>query len=37
MKPSSHGYFHASPDRKRFEQVLEFYGVQNLGSRIPSA
>ena len=37
MKPSAHGYFHAAPDRKRFEQVLEFYGLQDLGSRIPSA
>ena len=37
MKPSNHGFFHAAPDRRRFEQVLEFYGVQNLGSRIPSA
>jgi len=37
MKPSNHGFFHASPDRGRFEQVLEFYGMQDLGSRVPSA
>lgn len=37
MKPSNRGFFHASPDRKRVEQVLEFYGLQDLGRRIPSA
>jgi hypothetical protein len=37
MKPSRHGWFHAAPDPQRYEQVLEFYGVQNLGARIPSA
>jgi Asp/Glu/hydantoin racemase len=37
MKPSRHGFFHAAPDRKRFEQVLEFYGMNELGKRIPSA
>ena len=37
MKPSNRGFFHAAPDRRRYEQVLEFYGVQDLGSRIPSA
>jgi allantoin racemase len=37
MKPSRHGWFHAAPDEKRYEQVLEFYGVHDLGSRIPSA
>jgi Asp/Glu/hydantoin racemase len=37
MKPSRHGWFHAAPDTKRYEQVLEFYGVHDLGSRIPSA
>jgi allantoin racemase len=37
MKPSGHGFFHAAPDRGRVQQVLEFYGVQDLGSRIPSA
>jgi Asp/Glu/hydantoin racemase len=37
MKPSNHGFFHASPDRGRLDQVLAFYGVQDLGSRIPSA
>lgn len=37
MGPSSHGFFHASPDRNRFEQVLDFYGLKELGKRIPSA
>ena len=37
MKPSRHGWFHAAPDRNRYEQVLEFYGLQDLGARIPSA
>jgi allantoin racemase len=37
MKPSRHGWFHAAPDPQRYEQVLEFYGVHNLGARIPSA
>jgi Asp/Glu/hydantoin racemase len=37
MKPSRHGFYHAAPDLRRFEQVLEFYGVQGLGKRIPSA
>jgi allantoin racemase len=37
MKPSRHGFYHAAPDLARFEQVLEFYGVQDLGKRIPSA
>jgi hypothetical protein len=37
MKPSRHGFFHAAPERKRFEQVLEFYGMAELGKRIPSA
>jgi allantoin racemase len=37
MKPSNHGFFHAAPDRGRVDQVMEFYGVHNLGSRIPSA
>lgn len=37
MKPSNHGFFHAAPDRARFEQVLDFYGVKELGKRIPSA
>ncbi len=37
MKPSNHGWYHASPDRNRFEQVLDFYGVKELGKRIPSA
>jgi Asp/Glu/hydantoin racemase len=34
MKPSNHGYFHQAPDRGRFQQVLEFYGVEALGKRI---
>jgi hypothetical protein len=37
MKPSRRGFYHAAPDLARFEQVLEFYGVQDLGKRIPSA
>src|SRR5690606_11308514 len=37
MKPSRHGWFHAAPDRSRYEQVLEFYGLLGLGSRIPPA
>ena len=37
MKPSRHGFFHAAPDRRRVDQVMAFYGVGNLGSRIPSA
>jgi Asp/Glu/hydantoin racemase len=37
MKPSNHGYFHQSPDRGRFEQVLKFYGLTELGKRIPSS
>lgn len=35
MRPSNHGYFHQSPDPRRFEQVLQFYGVSELGSKIP--
>lgn len=34
MRPSNHGYFHQSPDKRRFEQVLDFYGVAGLGERI---
>ena len=37
MKPSNHGFFHAAPDRGRVDQVMSFYGVNALGSRIPSA
>lgn len=37
MKPSNHGYFHQAPDRGRFEQVLEFYGLSELGKRIPAS
>ncbi len=37
MKPSNRGYFHAAPDRDRAEQVMQFYGVPELGKRIPSA
>jgi Asp/Glu/hydantoin racemase len=37
MGPSNRGFFHAAPDRPRFEQVLDFYGVKELGKRIPSA
>ena len=37
MKPSNRGFYHAAPDRARFEQVLDFYGIKELGKRIPSA
>ncbi|MGH8811473.1 MAG: aspartate/glutamate racemase family protein [Advenella sp.] len=37
MRPSNHGYFHQAPDRGRFEQVLAFYGLSDLGARIPSS
>ena len=37
MKPSRRGWFHAAPERERYEQVLAFYGLQDLGARIPSA
>jgi len=37
MKPSRRGWFHAAPDPERYEQVLAFYGLQDLGARIPSA
>ena len=37
MKPSSRGFYHASPDPQRMDQVLEFYGLQELGRRIPAA
>jgi len=34
MKPSSRGYFHARPDPRRVEQVLQFYGLEGLGGKI---
>ena len=34
MQPSKRGYFHDRPDPNRVDQVLEFYGLENLGSRI---
>lgn len=37
MKPSNHGFFHAAPDRGRVDQVMSFYGVNELGRKIPSA
>ena len=37
MKPSNRGFYHASPDPQRMDQVIEFYGLQELGRRIPSA
>jgi Asp/Glu/hydantoin racemase len=37
MKPSRHGFYHAAPDPRRFEQVMHFYGMQDLGKRIPAA
>ncbi len=36
MRPSRHGFFHSSPDPKRVAEVLDFYGLQDLGKRIPS-
>lgn len=35
MTPSQRGYFHVKPDPKRVDQVLDFYGLGNLGKRIP--
>jgi Asp/Glu/hydantoin racemase len=37
MTPSQRGYFHAQPPAERVEQVLQFYGLQDLGKRIPEA
>ncbi|MCC6532658.1 MAG: racemase [Burkholderiales bacterium] len=37
MSPSRRGYFHAQPDPARVEQVLDFYGLAELGRRIPQA
>jgi Asp/Glu/hydantoin racemase len=37
MQPSRHGFFHDAPDPGRYQQVLTFYGLQDLGGRIPSA
>jgi allantoin racemase len=37
MSPSRRGYFHAAPDPARVEQVLQFYGLADLGKRIPEA
>jgi Asp/Glu/hydantoin racemase len=37
MSPSRRGYFHAAPDPARVEQVLAFYGLADLGKRIPDA
>ena len=34
MAPSRRGYFHGRPDPARVDQVLGFYGLQDLGSRI---
>lgn len=34
MAPSRRGYFHDRPDPARVEQVLRFYGLENLGNRI---
>jgi Asp/Glu/hydantoin racemase len=34
MQPSKRGYFHDRPDPNRVDQVLKFYGLENLGSRI---
>lgn len=37
MRPSRRGFFHAPPDPARVEQVLDFYGLGELGRKIPSA
>jgi allantoin racemase len=37
MSPSRRGYFHAKPDPERVDQVLRFYGLDELGKRIPEA
>ena len=37
MTPSRRGYFHAPPEPERVEQVLQFYGLGELGKRIPEA
>jgi hypothetical protein len=37
MQPSRHGFFHDAPDLGRYQQVMAFYGLQDLGGRIPSA
>jgi Asp/Glu/hydantoin racemase len=34
MTPSQVGFFHAKPDPERVEDVLKFYGLENLGRRI---
>jgi len=34
MTPSQHGFFHAKPDPARVDEVLKFYGLENLGQRI---
>lgn len=35
MQQSRHGWFHAAPDRARVQELLAFYGLDSLGSRIP--
>lgn len=37
MKQSRRGYFHAGPNPARIEEVLRFYGLEELGRRIPTA
>ena len=34
MTPSQQGFFHAKPDPARVDDVLKFYGLENLGRRI---
>lgn len=34
MMPSRRGFFHDRPDPERVEQVMQFYGLQDLGKRI---
>ncbi len=35
MKASRRGYYHAQPDPRRIDEALKFYGLQDLGKRIP--
>ncbi len=35
MSPSARGFFNVRPDKARVQQALEFYGLADLGRRIP--
>lgn len=37
MAPSEQGYFNVRPDKRRVAQALAFYGLEDLGKRIPGA